>query len=141
MAEGVFRHQVQRAGLQGRIITDSAGMQGYHVGEMPDARAVAVAKRRGISLGGLVARKVVMRDFYDFDLILAMDAGHYQELMAIRPQDAVAQVTLFLEYAGHGDVSEVPDPYYGDLTDFEYVMDLVEEGARGVLEKAGKHSV
>lgn len=46
-AEGVFRHQVEAAGLADRFTIDSAGTHGYHVGEPPDTRTVAAARRRG----------------------------------------------------------------------------------------------
>ena len=50
MAEGVFRHHVERAGLDGRIAIDSAGTHDYHVGDPPDLRAQRAAGRRGYDL-------------------------------------------------------------------------------------------
>ena len=37
-AEGVFRAQLRKHRLEGRIEVDSAGTHGYHVGEAPDPR-------------------------------------------------------------------------------------------------------
>jgi len=59
MAEGVFKHHVKQAGLDGRISTDSAGTHDYHVGEPPDPRAQRAAKRRGYDLSVLRARQAV----------------------------------------------------------------------------------
>ena len=36
------------------------------------------------------------------------------------------------EYQG-ADV--VPDPYYGDLSDFDYALDLIEDACDGLLEQ------
>ena len=46
MAEGVFRHHVNEAGLDGHITIDSAGTHDYHVGDPPDPRALRAAGRR-----------------------------------------------------------------------------------------------
>ena len=57
-AEGVFRKQLEDAGLAATVHTDSAGTHAYHVGEGPDRRARAAAERRGYSLEGIRARRV-----------------------------------------------------------------------------------
>ena len=46
-AEGVFRRVVEDAGLATVIDCDSAGTHDYHIGDAPDARTVAAARRRG----------------------------------------------------------------------------------------------
>lgn len=134
-AEGVFRHLVVQAGLDGRIGVDSAGTHGYHIGEPPDPRSQKAAKARGVDLSGLRARKVALEDFYEFDHILAMDDGHLAHLRRMAPADARAAVTLFLDDAPDADVRETPDPYYGDARGFERVLDLCEQGAAGLLAR------
>ena len=49
-AEGVARHFIETGGLGGRVEVDSAGTQGYHVGEAPDPRAQKFARQRGYDL-------------------------------------------------------------------------------------------
>ena len=134
-AEGVFRHLVGQAGLDGRIGVDSAGTHGYHIGDPPDPRSQKAAKARGVDLSGLRARKVTLEDFYEFDHILAMDDGHLAHLRRMAPADARAAVTLFLDDAPDADVRETPDPYYGDARGFERVLDLCEQGAAGLLAR------
>ncbi|RJF81547.1 low molecular weight phosphotyrosine protein phosphatase [Azospirillum cavernae] len=134
-AEGVFRHRVVQAGLDGRIGVDSAGTHGYHIGEPPDPRSQQAAKARGVDLSGLRARKVTPEDFYEFDHILAMDDGHLAHLRRMAPADARAAVTLFLDDAPDVGVRETPDPYYGDARGFERVFDLCEQGAAGLLAR------
>ena len=56
-AEAVARHFIAEAGLARSITVDSAGTQGYHVGEAPDPRTRQAALKRGYDLSGLRARK------------------------------------------------------------------------------------
>src|SRR3954470_22871595 len=72
-AEGVFRRDVALAGLEMSIRIDSAGTGDWQVGKPPDRRAVAAAHRRGYDIAALRARQVTLRDFDEFDWILAMD--------------------------------------------------------------------
>ena len=139
-AEGVFRHQVREAGLEHAIATDSVGLGGWHVGEPPDARAVGAARRRGIDLSDIRARQLTAGDFTRFDLLLAMDRGHYRDLSRRCPADRADRVRMFLEAAPGetapgGIATDVPDPYYGAAADFEHALDLIEAGARGWIER------
>lgn len=132
-AEGVFRHMVTAAGLQQTVSMDSAGTHDYHVGDPPDDRSIAAAKTRGIDLSTLRARKVRRQDFYTFDLILAMDSDHYQYLAALRPNDAKAEVKMFLDYHPNAKHRDVPDPYYGGPDGFNQVLDMIEQASRKLL--------
>ena len=138
-AEGVFRHLVAEAGLAGHIETDSAGTHGYHVGEPPDRRSVAAAAKRGVDIGDLRARRVRPADFEEVDLILAMDQGHYDQLIRMAPDGARDRVRLFMDYVPDAPRREVPDPYYGEGTHFTEVLDLVEAAASGLLDQL-RHS-
>jgi protein-tyrosine phosphatase len=132
-AEGVLRGIAARdfAGLP--LYVDSAGTADYHVGEPPDRRTVAAARRRGYDLAGLRARRVARSDFENFDHILAMDRANLAELEQLGQGVIGARLGLFLEYAPELKVAEVPDPYYGGIEDFERVLDLCEAAARGLL--------
>jgi len=132
-AEGIFRRMTDAAGLGDRIESDSAGTHGYHIGEPPDPRTVAAAKARGFDLSTLRARRVTRADFQNFDLILAMDEGHFAHLDSMRPAGARAELKLFLAYHPESGLSDVPDPYYGGPAGFDHVLDLVEEGSRRLL--------
>jgi protein-tyrosine phosphatase len=138
-AEGVLRHRAEAQGLADRILVDSAGTHAYHVGEAPDQRSVKAAKKRGILIDGLRARKVAPGDFHEFDLILGLDFEHVQHLRRMAPKDAKAETALFLEYAGNLREKEVPDPYYGDEHHFEYALDLIEAGVEPLIEKLEQH--
>ncbi len=134
-AEAVLRHAVKQASHFSHITCDSAGTHGYHIGEAPDKRTIATAKKRGIIMDDLRARQVHAADFNSFDLILGMDSGHVRLLKALAPDGHKAQIALFLEYAGMTDTTEVPDPYYGSQKDFDYVLNLIEAGVITMLNK------
>lgn len=133
-AEGVFRALVAAEGLAEHIHTDSAGTHGYHVGEAPDGRSAAAARRRGIELSDLRARKVRPADFSDFDLVLAMDRGHADILRRQCPPQWAERVRLFLDFAPQLGIQDVPDPYYGGGDGFERVLDMTEAACAGLLE-------
>jgi len=129
-AEAVFRDKVKNSGLS--IDIDSAGTMGYHTGAPPDQRSKAVGEMRGYSFKGLKCRKVVVDDFEKFDYILAMDKENLRHLLELCPTELQHKVALFLSYT-NSEIQEVPDPYYGGKKGFEYVLDLIELAADGLL--------
>ena len=124
-AEGVLRHLAAKESLELRI--ESAGLGDWHVGQPPDERTQHHARTRGYDLSAQRARQVTVRDFDDFDLILAMDRGHLHALQRLAPARHHAKVRLFVEGR------DIPDPYYGGADGFERVLDLVEERCRALL--------
>jgi protein-tyrosine phosphatase len=133
MAEGVFKHHVKQAGLDGRISTDSAGTHDYHVGEPPDPRAQRAARRRGYDLSVLRARQVNPGDFSSFDYVLAMDELNLRLLERLCPSQHAHKLKLFMEFSSGPALREVPDPYYGGEQGFERVLDMVEQAAQELL--------
>ncbi len=133
-AEGVFRTVAERAGIAHHLTIDSAGTGGWHAGEAPDRRASIAAQRRGYDLSQLRARQVSVDDFVRFGWILAMDRTNLRELEAMQPQHFRGHLGLFMDFAPHLATPEVPDPYYGGPDGFEYVLDLIEDASRALLE-------
>jgi protein-tyrosine phosphatase len=134
MAEGVFKHHVKQAGLDGCIATDSAGTHDYHVGEPPDSRAQLAASRRGYDLSSQRARQVRRSDFSEFDYVLAMDGTNLRALERLCPSQHGHKLKLLMEFSTGPALREVPDPYYGDEQGFEHVLDMVEQAAQGLLD-------
>ncbi len=132
-AEGVFRAQLQQAGLAEHIHVDSAGTSDWHVGAAPDPRSIRHAAGRGYDLSSLRARQVSAQDFDDFDYILAMDRQNLRDLEARCPPAQRHKLALFLQHGGSTH-DEVPDPYEYGAESFEQVLDLVEAASRGLLE-------
>lgn len=132
-AEGVFADLVRRHGFDDRVIVDSAGTHAYHIGNPPDPRACAAALRRGVDLSTQRARRVQAEDFDLFDHILVMDRENLELIEERCPAHRRERVELFLSYAPHLGVDEVPDPYYGGLAGFERVLDMIEAASEGLL--------
>jgi len=134
-AEGVFRRLVAERAPGMAIEVDSAGTHDYHVGDPPDPRSIAAASRRGVDLSHLRARIVSDEDFERFDLIIAMDRLNRATLLDRSPEPFRERIRLFMEFAGSGEIEDVPDPYYGGTPGFERVLDLAEEAAAGLLDE------
>lgn len=130
MAQGLLEKAAREAGVA--LVVDSAGTSGWHVGDLPDPRALAAAARRSCDITGQRSRGVVARDFEAFDQILAMDARILASLEAMRPEGSPARVRLLLDLVGGGDV---PDPYYDGCDAFEHALDLIEPAVEALLDE------
>ncbi|MDZ7732750.1 MAG: low molecular weight protein-tyrosine-phosphatase [Acidimicrobiia bacterium] len=133
-AAGVMSHHLQREALDGHVEVDSAGTAAYHVGEPPDERAQEEARRRGISLDG-TARAFTAEDLDHFDLVLAMDRGNLDDLLALAATpEHREKIRLLREFdPASGAGAEVPDPYYGGDRGFSDVFDLVDAACRRLV--------
>lgn len=137
-AEGVLRHMARQENLDEHILVDSAGTHDYHVGEKPDRRSVRAAARRGYELDGLRARQVAAEDFAGFDYLLAMDRDHLSILENSASPGQQQKISMFLDFSPRYRGNEVPDPYGGGEQGFEHVLDLIEDGAAGLLAEIKK---
>ncbi len=133
LAEGAFRREIQAVGLDADI--DSAGTGDWHVGEAPDRRAQAVAKRNGVDIGGYRARLVSKDDFHRFDHIVALDRKNLAVLKAMRPADATAELSLLLDHVDGREGQAVADPYYGEEDGFDVTWADVTAGARALARR------
>jgi protein-tyrosine phosphatase len=133
MAEGIFRREIAKAGLQDKVSIDSAGTHDYHVGRPPDSRAQSAIGRRGVDISGLRGRQVERADFDSFDYILAMDEANLGILKRSAPASAHGKIRLFLTYSNRYPNQEVPDPYYGGDKGFEENLDMIEDAVAGLI--------
>lgn len=139
MAEGLCRDEALRRGLdegeEGRILIDSAGTGGWHLGAPPDPRAVKVAGRHGVDIRSLKARKVAVEDFDHFHFILAMDGDNLQALQAICPEDRQDRLHLLMQFAENCGFREIPDPYHiMDEAGFERIFFAIKDGIVAFLD-------
>jgi len=133
-AEAIFRKLAADSGMGEGILSDSAGTHGYHIGEPPDPRSQDSAAGRGYDLSGLRARRFERADFERFDLIVAMDRGHFAMLSGMARPPTAHKLKLMMSYARRFKELDVPDPYYGGPRDFERVLDMLEDAVRGLLD-------
>lgn len=135
-AEGVMKAKVHAAKLDDQFFIDSAGIGDWHVGQLPDSRMRERGARRGYRLDSL-ARQIRQSDFEDFDLLLVMDRENYRIITSKAPdEESRKKVRMLTDYLQeHKNTNIVPDPYYGDLSDFDYALDLIEDACDGLLEQ------
>ena len=137
-AHAVMQHKIDARGLGDQFVIDSAGTHAYHVGEQSDARSRAKAKLQGVDMEFIRARKISVRDYDEFDYILAMDTDNLELINYYAPNQPRAQIELFLQTAfsqGRVKREQVPDPYYGGDAGFDDVFDLVDRGCEALLQK------
>ncbi len=134
-AEGIMKKKVRERGLEKYFRIDSAGIHGYHEGELPDSRMRSHATRRGYVLNSL-SRPVVYNDFSDFDLIIGMDDNNIRDLMRKAPDvESQQRIHRMTDYCRVLAADHIPDPYYGGASGFELVLDLLEDACEGLLKE------
>lgn len=131
-AAAVLRHLLARQGAEHAFEIDSAGTHDYHVGKPPFARAIEVAQARGIEITEHRARRVTPGDFDRYDFILAMDRSNVANLRAVAPTRSKHKIELLLEYGDAFHGLDVPDPYGGEVQDFQRALEMIEDGCQGV---------
>ena len=132
MAETILRAKVESRGLSQLVDVDSAGIIGYHEGESADSRMRSFAFQRGYHIDS-ISRPVKADDFYNFDLIIGMDAANLRDLEKRKPADATARICAAAHY--NATSSDVPDPYYGGASGFTLVIDMLETICDTIIEK------
>ena len=134
LAHGILEAQLPKD----QFFVDSAGTAAYHIGNRPDHRSVAVANSNGIDISTQRARQFKASDFDSFDLIYAMDASNYTNIISLARTNAdIGKVKLFLEENSDLSNKNVPDPYYGDLSDFEYVFEILNATSKQLAQRFG----
>lgn len=128
MAQGALERRLSEAGTDAHL--DSAGTGAYHIGNPPDPRGLAAASSRGYDNSAQRARQLRASDFRDFDLLLAMDASNLANLRNACPPDATCEIQLF-----DAEGRDIPDPFYGGLTDYEHALDMIEAAADALTAK------
>lgn len=134
LAEGILRSK-----LSEKFIVDSAGTGGWHAGELPDKRSIAIAKLKGLDISNQRARQFKISDFTTFDHIFVMDNTNFKEVLALAPNEATkSKVKLILNEISPNDNNDVPDPYYGGIDGFENVYNMLDQACDEIARKLKK---
>lgn len=135
LAEGVLRQVLSEHGLDGKVLVDSCGTGGWHAGELPDPRSRAIGLANGIRLTHR-ARKIEPADLEKFDLVLAMDWNNFQNIQLMEGAHQHASKLRMFRYFDPDtrDGDEVPDPYDGDMQDFEHVFHICLRTSKALVE-------
>src|SRR4051794_1463251 len=134
LAEGILLHKAKKAGLNWQV--DSAGTNGYHVGEAPHHLSQKVAKLNGIDICNQKARQFVKEDFDRYDKIYAMADDVVDDIKRIaREKYDPSKVDLFLNELHPGKNKSVPDPWYGEEPGFHEVYKLIDEVCEKIISR------
>ena len=129
LAEGILQSKLDTNFFS----VDSAGTAAYHIGELPDQRSIAVAKKHGIDISNQRARKFDIKDFIEFDVIYAMDKENYQNICSLAKKDAeIHKVKMILNEVNPSQNLSVPDPYYAGVKGFQNIYQLLDEACEKI---------
>ena len=131
LAEGILQSKVNPESIS----VDSAGTGGWHVGNKPDPRSIAVAQKYGLNINSQRCRKFSVNDFDEFDIIYVMDNSNYDDVTAkSRDSKDLSKVKLLLSEI-ETDKIEVPDPYYDSENGFEKVYHMIDKACDAIANK------
>lgn len=135
LAEGILQSKLPKE----NFIVDSAGTGDWHVGQLPDKRSIATAKRHGIDITNQKAKHFTSKHFETFDYIYTMDMSNYKNVINLAPnENAKSKVKLILNELFPEENIEVPDPYYGGDEGFENVYKMLDEACTVIAKKIVK---
>lgn len=135
LAEGVLKAKLDPQKFE----VDSAGTSNYHQGQAPDYRSIEIARKNGIDISNLKGRQFLVEDFEKFDYIFVMDKSNYTNVCKLTNNEQHRAKVSFLLDALEGESRrEVPDPYYGDKSDFKAVFDMIDDACQQISVKLDK---
>jgi protein-tyrosine phosphatase len=128
LAEGVFRHKLQRRGLENRFRVASSGTSSYPIGEAPDPGSQAVARQKlGLDISDQRSQQLGSEDFQRFDYLVAMDHSNRRNALRLEAADEDKLYLLRDFEPRETDLDQgVPDPYGGGGDQFELVYEIVD---------------
>lgn len=134
LAEAIFNQKLKNKGIQKHFKSDSAGTSDYHIGELPDERTIACAKKHGIPIKHR-GRQVNRTDFRDFDYLIAMDEKNLETLNSMKIGFGFSgkEICLMRNFTPNPQSFSVPDPYYGGEEGFEEIYQILDESIDGFL--------
>ena len=132
LAEGILKHKIAQHSLDWTV--ESAGTGSWHVGELPDHRSVAIARKYGIDISDQRARQFSAADLKEFDLIFAMDSSNYRNIISkANSVEDEKKVQMIMNTVNPGYNQNVPDPYYNS-DGFELVFQMLDEACDKIIE-------
>jgi protein-tyrosine phosphatase len=137
LAEGVLQHKAKQHGLDWTV--ESAGTNGYHIGEAPHRLSQKVALLNGIDICQQKARQFVKEDFDRYDKIYAMADDVLVDMRRIaKDKFDPNKADLFLNELHPGKHLSVPDPWYGPEPGYHEVYQLINETCEKIIQKFGQ---
>lgn len=139
LAQGILTEKALKAGLP--WIIESAGTEGYHVGEAPHKLSQQVAKENGIDISMQRCRQFSPEDMRFYDKIYAMDQSNYNDIKRLCGKNwQEEKVKLILNELNPGKNEDVPDPWYGGIEGFRDVFELLNKACKKIIEPYQFHT-
>jgi len=136
LAEGIMKTKVP-----GNIYVDSAGTISQHEGKHPDPRALKTAEAHQIDISKQRSRPITSEDLENFDKIYCMDLDVMEDVISIAWNEEQRQkISLFMEVLGDHGNAEVPDPYWGEMEEFENVYRILDRGCEEIARRLNPHT-
>lgn len=137
LAEGILQHKADAAGLNWQV--DSAGTNGYHVGEAPHKLSQKVAKLNGIDISKQCARRFSASDFENYDKIYAMAGDVIDEMKWIAGNKYDSDKVDLLMNELHPEQNEdIPDPWYGAEPGYHTTYEMIDKATDALIGKYSK---
>ena len=134
LAQGILEAKARAAGLNWEI--DSAGTNGYHIGEAPHKLSQKVAALNGVDISMQRARRFVQDDFNTYDKIYVMADEVYKDAQKVGGIDFdESKIDFFLNELEPGSNMDVPDPWYGDEDGYHECYDLINRTCDIIIKK------
>ena len=134
MAEFVMKDLVKNAGLEDHFFIRSAATSTEELGNSVYYPAKRKLAEHGISCDGKTARQMTLRDYQEYDLLIAMDNYNIRNMHRICGGDPDNKISRLLD---HTDTpGEVADPWYSG--DFEATWQDVLAGCTALLAECRK---
>ncbi len=134
LAEGILQHKAIKAGLN--WIIDSAGTNGYHVGDAPHRLSQKIAMLHGIDISNQCGRKFVKEDFDRFDKIYALAKDVLNDIKWIAKEKFDnKKATLLLDELYPGQNADVPDPWSGPEAGYHEAFELIDTACEKIIQK------
>lgn len=137
LAEGIMKTKVPE-----NFMVDSAGTISMHEGEHPDKRAIETAANHHIDISKQKSRPIRRADYETFDRIYCMDINVLEDVISkAKNEEEKQKISLFLKVAENPNNTEVPDPYWGGMEDFEKVFQLLDKGCTTIAAQLTIHNL
>ncbi len=132
LAEGILATKLDSS----KVIVDSAGTGHWHIGNHPDPRSIAIAKKYGLDISQQRGRQFSASDFAKYDYIYVMDSSNMENVLSLATTKAdSAKVSLILDHIFPNENVDVPDPYYGGDLGFDNVYQMLDEVCTIIAKK------
>ncbi len=134
IAEGILRQKLKENNLKGYVA--SAGTMHWHQGKPPHPSSQQICKNNGVDISQQRSQLFQHEMFQAFDWIIAMDELNKVDLLLLCQNETERnKIILFSDVIPNYQPKNVPDPYYGDFSDYERVYKIINELCQAFIEK------